>query len=488
MLLAKYIELLQKHFKKSISNEELWNLLAGSVIDPLNLKNKNGEVLYYDKRVVSELMAGKKNIPVKIRDNIYEQAVLDTIVAYFETNIVSELMPDIDDLCFQLIKLIEADEELSPQRKASFRLLAHKNTIAAFLAECFVLVVTKGNKTKPHETDLTSDERDIVSPLPPTLQVKGILIDGFLSDTFVIKRFLDRCGISEDYYISRLKALYKQVDDIKVDARNITHYGVEAVLMKDSKVKIDASTKKTLTSVAQTFDIKMSNDFFELGDLTKDLFRLPTIYGSDEGLKGSDEEINKYHLLQEIELVISDFAKALPFMNAFKDIYVIELILSNDGSSFDEDVRINLHIPSESFLSLDEIMDMERSALDYIIDGCDTVKCFGISRGRDYLDYQSSVRESIHHAQPYYSPYGNDWTREDYKEELQGIFDYFVSKDNNYYVIETKIDEIMQHTAVAFPNVILLKKNATEIPYTIRSKYSPNVIEGIIISRDKQDE
>ena len=88
MKFPDYINILRKHFKKSISTEELCRILFDSIIIPANLTDSHGEILTIGKAEISRIMNSKKNIPVQLQDHVYDNEVLESMNTYFQDNIV----------------------------------------------------------------------------------------------------------------------------------------------------------------------------------------------------------------------------------------------------------------------------------------------------------------------------------------------------------------------------------------------------------------
>ena len=146
MIFADFVNTLKKHFKRAISNEELCGILFDAIIEPTDLKNRKGELMTIEKGEISRIMNQKKSMPSALRDHVYDNAVLDGIGEYFQTQIVEELVPDRSDLCHQLMRLIDEDNDISRDHKATLRVLANPNTVAVFLAEAFIYVIRQDNK------------------------------------------------------------------------------------------------------------------------------------------------------------------------------------------------------------------------------------------------------------------------------------------------------------------------------------------------------
>lgn len=474
MLFSDYITLLKAHFCKTISNEELCGILFDAVILPLDLKNKNGEPLLLDKTTISRIMNDKQNIPRQIRDSIYEPAVLSGLVSYFDDNIVSELVPKRDDLCFQILNKLKEDRMLSPQHLAEFQMLASPSSIGAFLAEVFAYVamvdVHSDITQKPARIlDSTTEEK---GP-SPNLVLRGIC-NNELSSSFTIEKILSRPGLAFTAYRSKILSLFEKAMDL--------HLGKSYALFPtalSSPVKINEDEQKLLTEIAELLDLSLPADFFELGDLEKS--GLSSIILGESNLHGSPEAREKYRAIQSILNMLEDMNEASPFIRNFKEVKCIALALENQGTSFDEDIRIQVALPKECALSLEDVLKLDRKTLRYMAYDCDFEGIFGIGRGSDFLAYDASLRRN-HPIKilPYRIPRFDNTEDDNFDSMIPDLFDFdLIDKEPNL-IIEVEFDEIMQHTAVAFPERLLLKDDISAIEYTIKSKHMPNVISGFI--------
>ena len=145
MVFADYLHAVKKNFKRKISNDELCEIHFDAIIIPVDLRNRNGEILTVDKADISRILNRKQNVPNALREHIWDKSVQNSIDKYFETKIVAELVPDISDLLYRLMNLIEADENISPTRKAEFRNLSEESP-KAFLQEIFLYTLARENK------------------------------------------------------------------------------------------------------------------------------------------------------------------------------------------------------------------------------------------------------------------------------------------------------------------------------------------------------
>ena len=95
-----------------------------------------------------------------------------------------------------------------------------------------------------------------------------------------------------------------------------------------------------------------------------------------------------------------------------------------------------------------------------------------------YMDYASSSKKLVHSR--YSDPlYGRD-INEDFQEELEDTFYYDFYPNGRQMYLKLHIDYIKQHTAVAFPSVLLLKAPVETIEYEITSKHNSEVIRSVL--------
>lgn len=473
MFLGDYVNVLKAHFCKSISNEDLLRLLFESVVAPLDLRNKKGDPFILDKATASKIMNGKQNAPRLIRDNVYEHAVLLGLVTFFEDNIVSELVPKREDLCFQLMELLRADPMISPQHLVEFQMLATPASTAAFLAETFTYVVM---------ADIHVDGAGFPGTTPvdvagekksgPDLVLRGIC-DGELSDSGVVEKLLSRPGLPFGALRGKLVGFFERAAAIHLDrSSDVFAYAL------GTPVKIGEEDRDLLMDLAKQFNLEIPDDFFDLGALTRHQFA-SVAYG-EEGLQGPDEAKKKYGAICGILDTFDEMRRATPFLRSFEGVACLALALENRGAGFDEGVRVQITLPKASVLSPSDILQFEDDALDYMAYDCDFDAVFGISRGSSFLAYDSSCRKGFPAKMPPMRQFGFSDGAPDFGSIIPSLFDFDMVERKDDWQIEAEFDEITQHTAVAFPELILLKGYVPEVKYSIRSKHTPNVVSGSI--------
>ena len=138
-------------------------------------------------------------------------------------------------------------------------------------------------------------------------------------------------------------------------------------------------------------------------------------------------------------------------------------------------------------MNLDEFPELDISLKSYLLNDTNMEELFEIPSTAQYMEYNSSMKSlsNGNYAQskninvfPFVDN-GSDYS-EDYEDELSRIFQYNIYSNSENYICKLKIDYIKHHTAVAFPTPLLLKRVPTEVSYTITSKNSAEINQGVI--------
>lgn len=116
----------------------------------------------------SELVNRKANVSPKIKKASSDSRVTGSIKSYFETKIMPELHPNMEDeLTHRINQLVKGDEKISAAKKVEIAVLANKNTYSDFLSQNFLLVISRPNKqpkvTSPSSMGISTTELAVTS-------------------------------------------------------------------------------------------------------------------------------------------------------------------------------------------------------------------------------------------------------------------------------------------------------------------------------------
>lgn len=249
------------------------------------------------------------------------------------------------------------------------------------------------------------------------------------------------------------------------------------------KVELSKEEISIITMTAEALDIPLPGDFFSLGNLRNNKLKSAmAIYGGGSSLEGSDTEITKYRTIKELKETINEALCLIPIGDHFKNYKSIELAICNSGTLADQSISISITIPKASYVTVEDLLTIDSQILEEVLYERSSDRFFYIKRTASVLDYDESVRNKRFHARPVPAlPFESfrDKT-DDYRQELENIFPYYLSVDGGNLTITVEFDEVLHHTNVAFPSVILLNSNIETIDYSIRSRNMPTVVKGVL--------
>lgn len=318
--------------------------------------------------------------------------------------------------------------------------------------------------------------RDIKDERCSDLKLLGIDEHGELSEDASIYQFRPNVKTTVEEYIDSIRAMYQEIAGMNVGKRAL----MSSNFAFCSPMDIDENEKKFITSFAERLELGLPDDFFDLGNLKKNALASNILTGPS--LEGSTEEKRKYEKIQELQEAISDALKWSTVEKAFSDKRCIRLAIQNCGKAIDEDVEITFEVPQKSLLALDEFPQFSNKIMGYLLNECEMDTLFGIDSTAEYVEYSESQKNSSHyyrsssHGLPGLVPDYSD----DFKAELDDIFCYSIYPNGDNYILKLKVDYIKHNTVVAFPSVLFVKDEITEIPYKITSKHNPDVVEGTL--------
>ena len=467
MLFSDYVTTLKKYFKRTIGAKRLCDLLFDFILDNASVDDDEKVPEEIGKDRISKMMNGKESIPQFIRDHIYDQSVIDTLNDSFQKKVVVNLVDNKEDLFYQMLQLVDRDN-ISPSRKASVRLLATDDTVAAFLAEVFIYAISTNTVDSIIAEQQYQDKKQAV------LKLKGI-VDGKISDCACVDSFSKIIGFNFDDFVDNIEKLAESIKSIKLSPMKQLEDGITAFL-KGNPYTFDEKKKDNISLVCKALNIEITDDFFELGDLHSGLIPYIGRFGGiSYNLEGSPESRKKLELLETLYEEINEDTKKIPFVEAFSDCYYLKLALENSGTDYDEDVRVTVRFPKNTIIKSTDVLRFDDAAVRYYLE--EEYSILSIDRGEDYLCFDEAYN---------WNPNINlglafDSVPDITIDDLEHIMRFYFVSNDHYDSIEIQFDNINQYTTIAFPAIVLLRdKDIDKLKYSIRSRKSPVVLEGEI--------
>lgn len=300
--------------------------------------------------------------------------------------------------------------------------------------------------------------------------------NGGLDESIQLSLFDMGGFISSEELKPRIIEQIKYINDYKLVKSVIPEQPL--MLFGEKKVTIDERTKDIITGVAERIDITLSDSFFDVGNLTESPILTMPLGGRE--INGTSEEKTKYKAITSLGKMIYKAIGHMQMEQFYNNLFGIELIVCNDGTKFDEDIDIEITIPKDRFLGVEEL-PVPTDELNLEEDWC-FEDLFEIHATKDFIAYSDSKRPmaGMHTGNfKAFNPFsGRDYEKE-YRDTLSDIFEYKVYPDGEHVIVKVHFDYIKQHQNVAFPTWIFIKNpdNGLKAKYRIISKNNKDVIE-----------
>lgn len=251
-------------------------------------------------------------------------------------------------------------------------------------------------------------------------------------------------------------------------------------LLRPKKVIISEQDKKSIENFVDKYNLKkLSNNFFELGNLRNEIsvnLMGRTFYKP----VGTDEEEDKYRKICDLLFKIELFEQLKEYLSNIDRYKKIWFVLANEGDHFDEDITINLYIPKGKVIMKEDINEPSTVTLDILKSSISALFKPPVSHIlKEYPDYliinNFRIDNPLMSAEDKYNQ-----ELEEFWDELEKIFVYEVFHSEECDIIQFNQSYLKQHSYTNFPTFICLKDSIDEIRYEIISKYCNKKVEGIL--------
>ncbi len=249
--------------------------------------------------------------------------------------------------------------------------------------------------------------------------------------------------------------------------------------------KIEKDIKDKITIYIKTNKIKINNSFFKLGQLEIIDSMTPSI--DNDPYCGSKVEKEKYLLIHELYDSITLLEEFKNYINLFKDYILLFFVLGNNGSNYDENIKVKLFCEKGSVLVTQNFPIPEKN----LIKDSDSMisNLYHGQTTHEIGNYPDYILSHTKNYIPDIEFFGkkkseNEIYKEnikDYKENIKGTFNSYEFYDDSDFDIITLYQNYLQHhTSNNFPSAIICRSNINKIQYEITTKNIPDKITGII--------
>lgn len=334
------------------------------------------------------------------------------------------------------------------------------------------------------------------------LVLRGIDANGRLCETPTAFDFRFNTSKDSQTRLEEIKELYQKIDSmhmgqrLSVEEDEVGQSPLNAIAYMSSSiyrpVTIDQKTQEEIEAAAKAFEISLSDDFFSLGNLSRNIIDVSMMGRYD--YSGTENEKLKYKLIKKLHKLIPEFTNWSKIENAYAGLSCIQLAIENSGTAVDEDIEVELQFDEEVLLPIYKFPKIQdKYAIKYLLDKCNLEDLLSIPPTAQYKAYKDSQKLVSHTDIPtnFYSfdPFVSRNCQEEYQEDIADIYCYEIFAEKDQCIMKVKFDYIKHHTVVAFPTPIFLQQVASEIRYKITSQNSPDILSGKLFVKviDKED-
>lgn len=261
------------------------------------------------------------------------------------------------------------------------------------------------------------------------------------------------------------------------------------MLIDAEKVSIDISTQETIRNYSEKIGIKMDDAFFFVGNLEIEVnskYNL-SIFGSNAkaSLFGIEDEKKKYSLIKQLNKEILNINAFYIFLKGLDNLYYIELMLSNCGNRYDEDIDIEIRINKGCICKSEELPIPDGSIIDdgqrYIYSD----SLYGLKDKFFAKDYSSG---EVFLPQPsLFTPdiqmmlYGKSYDdlKKEVRIDIEILFDdYKWYQDDHDDILQIKMGYLKHGSNMLFPCRLFFKEIPKYLKYEIKSKHQADTTKG----------
>lgn len=213
----------------------------------------------------------------------------------------------------------------------------------------------------------------------------------------------------------------------------------------------------------------------------------PVLGGGGSSLNGNDDEKQHYSEIKDIYWKIEELDEYREFLGIIDSYKIVELVLANDGTTYDEDIDVKLHVgkgnivkkeelPIPGILTIDDFIEMQFT--ESVFKMRETDKVIGYV-GYPMLPPRINYRINTPFNQPSVEEEYED-SKQKYEDSINQIFCFEIYEKDDEDVLVIHLDYLKHNTKMALPSVLVFKNVPETISYEISSKHTSEVTCGVL--------
>lgn len=269
---------------------------------------------------------------------------------------------------------------------------------------------------------------------------------------------------------------------------SINQFGVQ------QDAEIGETYRETIQDFADHNSIVLGDGFWNLGELKqhKALVALP--FGNGKTFEGSDPEKDRYKSLMNLYWEIKEYKEYMDYFTILDRKKYLKCVLSNMGTTFDEDLDIKLIFPS-GFICIPNNLPIPGINIIEDINKGNWLNYFFTIGANENIDGYSGYPLDPPNYQDLL-PSADLFNRRNASEEYEKDTRIYIRKVNNIFCYKIynsdqndiwclHIQYLKHNTNMAFPSILLFDKLPQYLDYEISSKHTPDVLCGHIEVNNK---
>lgn len=274
---------------------------------------------------------------------------------------------------------------------------------------------------------------------------------------------------------------------IEVDGAKLTLKDTDFFKGLTSNAEIREEWKDKILSFANRLGVVIDDTFWNVGNLTISKSLLNPMLVGGSSLNGSENEKQHYSEIKDIYWKIEELDEYREFLGVIDSYKIVELVLANDGTTFDEDIDVKLHVgkgnivkkeelPIPGILTIDDFIEMQFTESVFKMRETDSVIGYV---GYPMLPPRINYRINTPFNQPSAEEEYED-SKQKYEDSINQIFCYEIFEKEDEDVLVIHLGYLKHNTKMALPSVLVFKNAPDTISYEISSKHTSEMICGVL--------
>ena len=166
---------------------------------------------------------------------------------------------------------------------------------------------------------------------------------------------------------------------------------------------------------------------------------------------------------------------------------MVEFIVSNDGTTYDEDIDIKLIVPKGKIVKKKKLPIPGINIIDTLLEMQFVKSAFQIKATDEIDSYCGYSAMPTRFEYTFTNPLNPPSAREEYEssktkymDEINQLFCYELFEKEDCDVLTFHVNYLKHNIRMAFPSVLIFNDVPESIDYEMTSKHSPDVIKGKI--------